>query len=66
MDSKKSDEEDDYGKGIIFYVRDNKIVGIILWNVFNRINIARKIIGEGKEYQDLNEVAKLFDIYEQH
>ncbi|KAJ8385734.1 hypothetical protein AAFF_G00183340 [Aldrovandia affinis] len=55
---------DDYGKGVIFYLRDKVVVGIILWNVFNRMPIARKIIKDGEEHTDLNEVAKLFNIHE--
>lgn len=35
--------KDDYGKGVIFYLRDKVVVGIILWNVFNRMPIARKV-----------------------
>lgn len=54
---------DDFSKGIVFYLRDEKIVGIVLWNVFNRINTARAIIAEDKKFDDLNEVAKLFDIH---
>lgn len=54
---------DEYGKGVIFYLRDDKVVGIVLWNVFNRINVARAIINEDKKYDDLNEVAKLFEIH---
>ncbi|XP_056141373.1 apoptosis-inducing factor 1, mitochondrial isoform X4 [Lampris incognitus] len=57
-------EKDDYGKGVIFYLRDKVVVGIILWNVFNRMPIARKIIKDGEEHADLNEVAKLFNIHE--
>ena len=34
---------EDYGKGIVFYLRDNIIVGVVLWNVFNRMPIARKV-----------------------
>uniref|UniRef100_A0AAY4EA10 Apoptosis-inducing factor 1, mitochondrial n=1 Tax=Denticeps clupeoides TaxID=299321 RepID=A0AAY4EA10_9TELE len=56
--------KDDYGKGVIFYLRDNVVVGIILWNVFNRMPIARKIIKDGEQHADLNEVAKLFNIHE--
>ncbi|XP_049598103.1 apoptosis-inducing factor 1, mitochondrial isoform X5 [Syngnathus scovelli] len=56
--------KDDYGKGVIFYLRDKVVVGIILWNVFNRMPIARKIIKDGEEHGDLNEVAKLFNIHE--
>ena len=32
-----------YGKGVVFYLRDNKVVGLLLWNVFNRMPIARKV-----------------------
>lgn len=35
--------KDEYGKGVIFYLRDKVVVGIILWNVFNRMPIARKV-----------------------
>lgn len=35
--------KDNFGKGVIFYLRDKVVVGIILWNVFNRMPIARKV-----------------------
>ncbi|XP_042893646.1 apoptosis-inducing factor 1, mitochondrial-like isoform X2 [Penaeus japonicus] len=54
---------EDYGKGVVFYLRDNIVVGIVLWNVFNRMPIARKIIKDGKSYDDLSEVAKLFSLH---
>ncbi|XP_051981678.1 apoptosis-inducing factor 1, mitochondrial-like isoform X2 [Xyrauchen texanus] len=57
-------QEEDYGKGVIFYLRDKVVIGIVLWNVFNRMPIARKIIKDGEEHADLNEVAKLFNIHE--
>jgi len=57
------DGSQDYGKGIVFYLRDEKIVGMVLWNVFNRMNIARRVLKEGKSYEDLTEVAKLFNIH---
>jgi programmed cell death 8 (apoptosis-inducing factor) len=55
-----------YDKGVIFYMQDDRIVGILLWNVFNRISIARKILSSDETFNDLNEVAKLFDIFDQH
>uniref|UniRef100_A0A8I3S7X8 Apoptosis-inducing factor 1, mitochondrial n=2 Tax=Canis lupus familiaris TaxID=9615 RepID=A0A8I3S7X8_CANLF len=55
---------EDYGKGVIFYLRDKVVVGIVLWNIFNRMPIARKIIKDGEQHEDLNEVAKLFNIHE--
>uniref|UniRef100_A0A8C8DZD6 Apoptosis-inducing factor 1, mitochondrial n=1 Tax=Oryzias sinensis TaxID=183150 RepID=A0A8C8DZD6_9TELE len=62
--SPAAENKDDFGKGVIFYLRDKVVVGIILWNVFNRMPIARKIIKDGEEHADLNEVAKLFNIHE--
>lgn len=38
-----SNSKDAYNKGVVFYVKENKVVGIVLWNVFNRIPIARKV-----------------------
>ncbi|CAH1777486.1 unnamed protein product [Owenia fusiformis] len=54
---------DDYGKGIIFYMKDKVIVGIVMWNVFNKMPIARKLIKDGLPHDDLSEVAKLFNLY---
>ena len=55
---------EDYGKGVIFYMRENVVVGVLMWNVFNKISLARKIIREHRRYDDLAEVAKLFRIHE--
>lgn len=57
------DGSEEYGRGVIFYLKDDKIVGILLWNIFNRIGLARTIINQNKKYDDLNEVAKLFEIH---
>lgn len=58
-----NDPSSKFGKGVIFYLRNEKVVGIVLWNVFNRISVARSIINQGQKYDDLNEVAKLFEIH---
>uniref|UniRef100_A0A914XKL1 Apoptosis-inducing factor 1, mitochondrial n=1 Tax=Plectus sambesii TaxID=2011161 RepID=A0A914XKL1_9BILA len=54
---------EDYGKGVVFYLKGKQIVGIVLWNVFNRMPVARKILAEGNEYDDFGEVAKLFNLH---
>ncbi|XP_044737595.1 apoptosis-inducing factor 1, mitochondrial isoform X2 [Chrysoperla carnea] len=56
---------DEFSKGLIFYLRDNIVVGIVLWNLFNRMSIARQVINEHRSFDDLSEVAKLFNIYEE-
>ncbi|CAK9825513.1 Apoptosis-inducing factor 1, mitochondrial [Anthophora retusa] len=55
---------DDFGKGVVFYLRDDIVVGIVLWNIFNRMPIARQVLAKGTKYDDLNEVAKLFTIHD--
>ena len=41
--TKEQLDRDDYGKGIIFYLKNDIVVGILLWNVFNRMSIARQV-----------------------
>lgn len=36
-------KHEDFGKGIVFYLRDDIVVGIVLWNLFNRMSIARRV-----------------------
>ncbi|XP_062548498.1 apoptosis-inducing factor 1, mitochondrial isoform X2 [Armigeres subalbatus] len=60
----ESDDKDEFNKGVIFYLRDEKVVGVLLWNVFNRIGTARRIVAQHTRYDDLNEVAKLFNLHE--
>jgi programmed cell death 8 (apoptosis-inducing factor) len=58
-------EGEKYGKGVIFYLKNDVVVGIMLWNVFNRMSIARRVIRENKRYEDLAELARLFDIHKE-
>jgi len=46
-----SDWIEPYKKGAIFYLDDNKIVGLIFWNLWGKVDQGRKVIREGKEYQ---------------
>ncbi|KAG5324194.1 AIFM1 factor, partial [Acromyrmex heyeri] len=54
----------DFEKGVVFYLRDDVVVGIVLWNIFNRMSLARQVLVGNTKYDDLNEVAKLFTIHE--
>lgn len=56
---------EDFGKGIIFYLQNDVVVGVVLWNVFNRMSVARQVLKDRRKYEDLNEVAKLFNIHEE-
>lgn len=43
LPTEESKKYDDFGKGVVFYLRDDIVVGIVLWNIFNRISIARQV-----------------------
>jgi len=55
--------EESFGKGVVFYKREKKVVGILLWNIFSQMPIARKIVTEGKNHEDLNALAKSFKLH---
>jgi len=58
-------KENPESRGVVFYVKDNKVVGVLLLNVFGiGIELARKIISDNKEIKDFKELAKLFDLYQ--
>lgn len=44
-------------------MKEKKVVGVLLWNIFSQMPVARKIIGEAKDHEDLNALAKLFKIH---
>lgn len=57
------EESEKYSKGVVFYLKDDIIVGILLWNLYSRLTIARRLLNEQMKYDDLNEVAKMFNLY---
>ncbi|KAE9552395.1 hypothetical protein FO519_004376 [Halicephalobus sp. NKZ332] len=52
-------------RGVVFYVEANKVVGVLLLNVFGvGIEMARKIISDAKEVTNFKDLVKLFDLYQ--
>ncbi|XP_051173048.1 apoptosis-inducing factor 1, mitochondrial isoform X2 [Leptopilina boulardi] len=54
----------DLERGIIFYLKNDIVVGIVLWNVFSRMSIARQVLERGTKYEELSEISKLFTMHE--
>ncbi|XP_073994326.1 apoptosis inducing factor isoform X2 [Rhodnius prolixus] len=50
-------------KGVVFYMNNEYIEGILMWNLYDRLGLARQVLAEKKVYPDLKEIAKLFDVY---
>ena len=43
---KYADWEEKYRKGVIYYLKDQRVVGVILWNVWGMTDAARELIGQ--------------------
>ena len=39
------DWEEKYQKGVLYYLKDDRVSGVLLWNIWDKLNEARKIIG---------------------
>jgi len=52
----------DYVKGIVYYVKDNRVVGVLIWNLPGKIPQARKLIMEKKSVNQLNELRNAIDL----
>ena len=37
-------------EGVIYYLHDGTIRGVLLWNIFGQVDFARKLIAEGAVY----------------
>lgn len=42
-----TESSEEFGKGVVFYMKGKRVVGVVLWNVFNRMPIARKVSFHG-------------------
>ncbi|MGE3241836.1 MAG: NAD(P)/FAD-dependent oxidoreductase [Pirellulales bacterium] len=41
-----SDWKQPYREGVVYYLRDGRVRGVLLWNVWDQIDAARQLIGE--------------------
>ncbi len=43
--------EEPFRKGVIYTLRDNRVRGVLLWNIWDKIDEARQLIAEEKTWQ---------------
>lgn len=41
--SKQASGEHEWGKGVVLYLKDDVVVGALMWNVFRKVPIARQV-----------------------
>ena len=47
----RADWEEPYHKGTLYYLKDDRVRGVLLWNVWEKIPSARKLIADSKPFQ---------------
>lgn len=53
-----------YEKGVVFYLKDQKLVGVLMFNLFNRSSLARSLLKEGYTVDNINRAIRLMNIHE--
>jgi NADPH-dependent 2,4-dienoyl-CoA reductase/sulfur reductase-like enzyme len=46
------DWKEPYKEGVIYYLENNRVRGVLLWNVWGKVDAARKLINESKSVRD--------------
>jgi programmed cell death 8 (apoptosis-inducing factor) len=54
----------EYKRGIVYYLRENQVVGVVLWGVPNRIEDARRLVKGGKKFTDVSLLKNVISIEE--
>ena len=45
------DWQDDFRKGVVYYLEDKRVRGVLLWNVCDQVDAARNLIARGDAFQ---------------
>ncbi|KAF9579621.1 Apoptosis-inducing factor 1, mitochondrial [Lunasporangiospora selenospora] len=61
----KVEDKEKYSKGLVLYLKDKKIVGLLMWNNFGKVEDARKILGQVYDTEKVEALVKPFGIHEE-
>jgi len=54
-----ADWQEPYRKGIVYYLRDGRVRGVLLWNVWDQVNAARALIAEPGPFRASDLIGRL-------
>jgi Apoptosis-inducing factor, mitochondrion-associated, C-term len=46
-----ADWKEPFREGVLYYLRDGRVRGVLLWNIWNQLDAARHLIGETEPFQ---------------
>lgn len=49
-----SDWQEPFRKGVVYYLRDGRVRGVLLWNVWDKVDAARQLIASGRDFSTAN------------
>ncbi|KAF9291973.1 Apoptosis-inducing factor 1, mitochondrial [Mortierella alpina] len=61
----KVEDKEKYNKGLVLYLKDKKIVGLLMWNNFGKVDDARKILGQVYDTEKVEALVKPFGIHDE-
>jgi NAD(P)H-nitrite reductase large subunit len=47
----EADWQEQFHKGVLYYLKDKRVNGVLLWNVWNKVPSARKLIADPKPFK---------------
>ena len=50
-------------KGVVFYLRNENVVGVVTWNIFGKMGVARRLLAHKSDELDFAEMARLFNVH---
>ncbi|KAJ1659849.1 hypothetical protein IWQ61_001128 [Dispira simplex] len=64
-ESEDSAHTEQYGQGLIYYLRDSRIVGMVMWNLPGRVELARQVVLRGEfRYKHVQGLTRMFNIHQ--
>ncbi len=54
-----ADWKEPHKKGVVYYLRDGRVRGVLLWNVWEQVEAARKLIAEPGPFKPADLKGKL-------
>jgi 3-phenylpropionate/trans-cinnamate dioxygenase ferredoxin reductase subunit len=54
-----SDWQKEFRKGVVYYLEDKRVRGVLLWNVWGQVDAARDIIAQGETFEPEDLVGRL-------
>ncbi|KAJ1981712.1 hypothetical protein H4R35_000605 [Dimargaris xerosporica] len=59
-----ADAPEEYGRGLLFYLKDSRIVGMVAWNLPGKIDMARQVVLRHEfRYKHIQGLTRVFNIH---